>query len=135
MIKQAAQISGAHSFNSEMPEGNDTVVGERGSTLSGGQRQRIAIARALITNPKIIIFDEATSALDYESEKIIMENLDKIKQNRTMFIIAHRLSTVKNCDLIIALDKGHIIESGTHDELINKRGYYYNLYTQQGALK
>lgn len=135
MIIQAAQISGAHSFISEMPEGYDTVVGERGSTLSGGQRQRIAIARALITNPKIIIFDEATSALDYESEKIIMENLDKIKQNRTMFIIAHRLSTVKNCDLIIALDKGHIIESGTHDELINKRGYYYNLYTQQGALK
>ena len=135
MIIQAAQISGAHSFISEMPEGYDTVVGERGSTLSGGQRQRIAIARALITNPKIIIFDEATSALDYESEKIIMDNLDKIKQNRTMFIIAHRLSTVKNCDLIIALDKGHIIESGTHDELINKRGYYYNLYTQQGALK
>ena len=135
MIIQAAQISGAHSFISEMPEGYDTVVGERGSTLSGGQRQRIAIARALITNPKIIIFDEATSALDYESEKIIMENLDRIKQGRTMFIIAHRLSTVKNCDLIIALDKGHIIESGTHNELINKRGYYYNLYTQQGALK
>lgn len=135
IIIQAAQISGAHSFISEMPEGYDTVVGERGSTLSGGQRQRIAIARALITNPKIIIFDEATSALDYESEKIIMENLDKIKQGRTMFIIAHRLSTVKNCDLIIALDKGHIIEAGTHNELLNKKGYYYNLYTQQGALK
>lgn len=135
IIIQAAQISGAHSFISEMPEGYDTVVGERGSTLSGGQRQRIAIARALITNPKIVIFDEATSALDYESEKIIMENLDRIKQDRTMFIIAHRLSTVKNCDLIIALDKGHIIEAGTHNELINKRGYYYKLYTQQGALQ
>lgn len=88
-----------------MPEGYDTVVGERGSTLSGGQRQRIAIARALITNPKIIIFDGATSALDYESERIIMENLDKIKRGRTMFIIAHRLSTVKNCDIIVALDR------------------------------
>jgi len=134
-IIQAAKISGAHSFISEMPEGYDTFVGERGSTLSGGQRQRIAIARALITNPKIIIFDEATSALDYESERVIMGNLDKIKQGRTMFIIAHRLSTVKNCDLIVALDKGSIIEVGTHDELIKKQGYYYNLYTQQGALK
>lgn len=134
-IIQAAQISGAHSFISEMPEGYDTVVGERGSTLSGGQRQRIAIARALITNPKIIIFDEATSALDYESERIIMENLDKIKRGRTMFIIAHRLSTVKNCDIIVALDKGNIIEIGSHEELMKKQGYYYNLYTQQGALK
>lgn len=134
-IIQTAQISGAHSFISEMPEGYDTVVGERGSTLSGGQRQRIAIARALITNPKIIIFDEATSALDYESERIIMENLDKIKRGRTMFIIAHRLSTVKNCDIIVALDKGNIIEIGSHEELMKKQGYYYNLYTQQGALK
>ena len=135
MIIQAAQISGAHSFISEMPEGYDTIVGERGSTLSGGQRQRIAIARALITNPKIIIFDEATSALDYESERVIMENLDKIKRGRTMFIIAHRLSTVKNCDIIVALDKGNIIEIGSHEELMKKQGYYYNLYTQQGALK
>lgn len=134
-IIQTAQISGAHSFISEMPEGYDTVVGERGSTLSGGQRQRIAIARALITNPKIIIFDEATSALDYESERIIMENLDKIKRGRTMFIIAHRLSTVKNCDIIVALDNGNIIEIGSHEELMKKQGYYYNLYTQQGALK
>lgn len=117
-----------------MPEGYDTMVGERGSTLSGGQRQRIAIARALITNPKIIIFDEATSALDYESERIIMENLDKIKKDRTMFIIAHRLSTVTNCDIIAALDKGNLIEIGSHDDLMSKRGYYYNLFTQQGAL-
>ena len=134
-IIQVAQISGAHSFISEMPEGYDTVVGERGSTLSGGQRQRIAIARALITNPKIIIFDEATSALDYESERIIMDNLDKIKQNRTMLIIAHRLSTVQNCDIIVALDKGEIIEVGNHQELMDKKGYYYNLYTQQGVLR
>lgn len=135
MIIEAAQISGAHSFISEMPQGYDTIVGERGSTLSGGQRQRIAIARALITNPKIIIFDEATSALDTESENIIMNNLDKIKRGRTMFIIAHRLSTVKNCDIIAAMDKGRIIEIGTHDELINRKGYYYSLYTQQGVLR
>ncbi len=135
MIIQAAQISGAHTFISEMPEGYDTIVGERGSTLSGGQCQRIAIARALITNPKIIIFDEATSALDYESERVIMENMDKIKSGRTMFVIAHRLSTVRDCDIIVALDKGNIIEAGTHQELMDKKGYYYNLYTQQGALR
>ena len=135
MIIQAAQISGAHTFISEMPEGYDTIVGERGSTLSGGQCQRIAIARALITNPKIIIFDEATSALDYESERVIMENMDKIKSGRTMFVIAHRLSTARDCDIIVALDKGNIIEAGTHQELMDKKGYYYNLYTQQGALR
>lgn len=135
LIIQASQIAGAHQFISEMPEGYDTVVGERGSTLSGGQRQRIAIARALITNPRIIIFDEATSALDYESESIIMQNMDTIKRGRTMFIIAHRLSTVRNCDVIIALDKGKIIEMGTHDELMAQNGYYHHLYTQQGALR
>lgn len=135
LIIQAAQIAGAHQFISEMPEGYDTIVGERGSTLSGGQRQRVAIARALITNPRIIIFDEATSALDYESESIIMQNMDTIKRGRTMFIIAHRLSTVRNCDLIIALDKGKIIEMGTHDELIAQKGYYHHLYTQQGAMR
>lgn len=135
LIIQAAQIAGAHQFISEFPEGYDTIVGERGSTLSGGQRQRIAIARALITNPRIIIFDEATSALDYESESIIMQNMDTIKRGRTMFIIAHRLSTVRNCDLIIALDKGKIIEMGSHDELIARKGYYFNLCNQQGALR
>lgn len=135
LIIQAAQIAGAHQFISEFPEGYDTVVGERGSTLSGGQRQRIAIARALITNPRIIIFDEATSALDYESESIIMRNMDTIKKGRTMFVIAHRLSTVRNCDVIIALDKGKIIEMGTHDELIAQKGYYYNLCTQQSTLR
>lgn len=135
LIIQASQIAGAHEFISEMPEGYDTVVGERGSTLSGGQKQRIAIARALITNPRIIIFDEATSALDYESEKIIMQNMGIIKQNRTLFIIAHRLSTVRDCDLIIALEKGKIIETGSHDELMARKGYYYQLNTQQGALR
>lgn len=135
LIIQAAQIAGAHQFISEFPEGYDTMVGERGSTLSGGQKQRIAIARALITNPRIIIFDEATSALDYESESIIMQNMDTIKRGRTMFVIAHRLSTVRNCDVIIALDKGKIIEMGTHDELMSQNGYYHKMYSQQGLLR
>lgn len=134
LVIQAAQVAGAHEFIKEMPEGYDTLVGERGSTLSGGQKQRIAIARALITNPRILIFDEATSALDYESERIIQNNLIKIKQGRTVFIIAHRLSTVRDCNIIIALDKGQIVESGTHTELLLKRGYYHMLSTQQEAL-
>ena len=130
-IVSVARISGADEFISGMPEGYDTDVGERGSTLSGGQRQRVAIARALITNPRILIFDEATSALDYESEKIINKNLVNIKKGRTTIIIAHRLSTVKDCDVIIAMDKGQIVEAGTHDELMKKKGYYHHLYSQQ----
>ena len=131
-IIRAARIAGADEFISELPEGYDTLVGERGSSLSGGQRQRIAIARALLSNPKILIFDEATSALDYESEKIIQNNMNAIKQGRTMFIVAHRLSTVKDCSRIVVMDKGNIVEIGTHDQLMNKRGYYYALYTKQG---
>jgi len=130
-IVSVARISGADEFISGLPEGYDTDVGERGSTLSGGQRQRVAIARALITNPRILIFDEATSALDYESEKIINKNLVNIKKGRTTIIIAHRLSTVKDCDVIIAMDKGQIVEAGTHDELMKKKGYYHHLYSQQ----
>lgn len=131
MIIQAAQLAGAHDFIKELPEGYDTLVGERGSTLSGGQKQRIAIARALITNPRILILDEATSALDYESERIIQTSLKQIKQGRTVFIIAHRLSTVRDCDCIIAMDRGKIVEQGTHKELIGMEGYYYTLVTQQ----
>jgi subfamily B ATP-binding cassette protein HlyB/CyaB len=130
-VMQAARIAGAHEFIKELPEGYDTQVGERGSTLSGGQKQRIAIARALITNPRILIFDEATSALDYESERIIQENLSKIKQGRTMVIIAHRLSAVRDCDCIIAFDRGKIVEMGNHQNLMQQQGYYHALVTQQ----
>ncbi len=130
-ILHAAQMAGAHDFISELPEGYETQVGERGASLSGGQRQRVAIARALIINPRILIFDEATSALDYESEKIIQNNMDIIKDGRTMFIVAHRLTTVKKCDVILVLDKGNVVESGTHDELMKLQGYYHKLYTQQ----
>ena len=131
MIINAAKTAGADEFISQLSEGYDTMVGERGSSLSGGQRQRIAIARALITNPRILIMDEATSALDYESESIIMKNMKQITKGRTVFIIAHRLSTVRNCDLIVVMDKGKIIEMGSHNQLMEKRGYYRFLNEQQ----
>jgi subfamily B ATP-binding cassette protein HlyB/CyaB len=130
-VIQAARIAGAHEFILELPEGYDTMVGERGTSLSGGQQQRIAIARAILTNPSIIIFDEATSALDYESERIIMDNFAQIAAERTILMIAHRLSTVRRFDLIIVLDDGKVIEQGKHDELMERKGLYYNLYMQQ----
>lgn len=133
MIIAAAKMAGAHDFITELSGGYDTQVGERGASLSGGQRQRIAIARAMITNPPIIIFDEATSALDYESERIIQDNMQQIRKGRTLFIIAHRLSTVKDCDIIIALDKGKIVEMGSHEELLKSKGYYYQLNLYQAA--
>lgn len=127
----ASKMAGAHEFISELPEGYDSIVGEQGSGLSGGQRQRIAIARALIDNPKILILDEATSALDYESERIIQENMGHICKGRTVFIIAHRLSTVRNCDRIIVMDKGCIVEQGKHQQLLDYNGYYAKLYNLQ----
>lgn len=130
-IMNAAKIAGAHDFIVELPEGYDTMVGERGTGLSGGQKQRIAIARALLTNPKILIFDEATSALDYESESIIQSNLKKICENRTVIIIAHRLSTLKDADAIMVVEKGSIVEYGTIQSLIDKKGLYYHLLLQQ----
>lgn len=130
-IINVATIAGAHEFINEFPKGYDTIIEERGGNLSGGQKQRIAIARALITNPKILIFDEATSALDYESEKIIRDNFKKIKENRTTFIIAHRLSTVKDCDVIVVMNKGEIVECGNHSDLMNLKGYYYELNAKQ----
>ena len=130
-IINAARIAGAHEFILELQDGYDTKVGERGTALSGGQRQRIAIARAILSNPPVLIFDEATSALDYESERTIMHNMDAIAENRTMLIIAHRLSTVRRCDRIIVVEKGEIIESGSHDELMAQQGSYYHLYNQQ----
>jgi len=124
-IVEAAELAGAHEFILELPQGYDTELGERGNGLSGGQRQRIAIARALVTDPKILIFDEATSALDAESESIIHGNMHQICKDRTVFIIAHRLSAVRIAQRIITVEKGEIVEEGTHDELIQRRGGRY----------
>lgn len=134
-IVRAATIAGAHEFITELAKGYDTPVGERGALLSGGQRQRIAIARALMTDPRVLIFDEATSALDYESERIIMNNLDSLASGRTMIMIAHRLSTVRRCDIIFVMERGSIMEQGSHDELMKAKGYYHKLYSQQEKTK
>lgn len=135
-VVAAAKLSGAHDFILELPEGYDTVVGEHGASLSGGQRQRIAIARALIGNPRILIFDEATSALDYESERVIQNNMKSIAKGRTVIIIAHRLSAVREANRIIVLDRGQIVEVGSHAELLNQQaGHYSRLYRlQQGGV-
>jgi subfamily B ATP-binding cassette protein HlyB/CyaB len=133
-IIAAAHLAGAHEFILELTEGYDTIVGERGSTLSGGQRQRIAIARALIADPRILILDEATSALDYESERIIQQNMKQIAKGRTVLIIAHRLSTVRATDRIVTLERGRLVEDGTHDALINTGGRYASLHRLQAGL-
>ena len=130
-IEEAARAANAHEFIAELPQGYDTLLGERGTRLSGGQRQRLAIARALLTDPPILILDEATSALDTESERLVQEAVDRLLQGRTVFVIAHRLSTITHADQILVLDRGEIAERGTHAELLSRRGAYYRLYSLQ----
>jgi subfamily B ATP-binding cassette protein HlyB/CyaB len=130
----AATLAGAHEFILQLPEGYDTIVGERGTGLSGGQRQRIAIARALVSEPRVLIFDEATSALDYESERVIQENMAQICKGRTVFIIAHRLSTVRIANRIVTIERGRVTEDGTHGELIRKGGQYAMLSRLQSGI-
>jgi len=130
-VEQAAEVANAHDFIMNLPEGYNTFIGDRGVKLSGGERQRLAIARALLKNPPILILDEATSQLDTESERIVQEALDKLMQGRTVFTVAHRLSTVRNADRIIVLDKGRITQVGTHQELISAEGLYQRLYNMQ----
>lgn len=127
-VIQTAQLAGAHEFILQLPKGYDTQLEERGSNLSGGQRQRIAIARALVTNPQILILDEATAALDYESERVFQRNLQHISKGRTVLIIAHRLSTVRNADRILVMDQGQLVEDGTHSALMAKNGLYAELH-------
>jgi ATP-binding cassette subfamily B protein len=130
-IMEAARQAGADGFIKKLPMGYETQIGEGGGMLSGGQRQRLAIARALLGNPRLLVLDEATSHLDAESERIIQNNLNTILKGRTTLIIAHRLSTVRKADLILVLDRGVLMESGTHEELMAKRGHYFYLNQQQ----
>ncbi|OCA85719.1 multidrug ABC transporter ATP-binding protein [Bacillus sp. FJAT-27225] len=130
-VKEAARMAEADEFIEELPEGYDTIVGERGVGLSGGQKQRIALARAILKNPSILVLDDTTSAVDMETEQRIQETLKKILKGKTCFIIAHRISSVKDADLIIVLEKGRIIERGTHEELLMAKGYYYKVFVNQ----
>lgn len=134
-IFRAAKLAAADRFIADLPNGYDTMVGERGVKLSGGQKQRISIARVFLKNSPIVIFDEATSALDTETETLVQETLDKLARNRTTIIIAHRLSTIRNVDCIFVLDQGRLIESGTHEELLSRKGKYYDLYEAQKKKK
>ena len=134
-VRRAAHLAHAAEFVETLPEGYRTLVGERGVKLSGGQRQRIAIARALVGDPRILIFDEATSALDYQSERVIQANMQQIAEGRTVFIIAHRLSTVRYTDRILTIDRGRIVEDGTHDELVRSGGRYASLHRLQAGIQ
>ena len=130
-VENAARIANAHDFIMDTPDGYQTTVGDRGSRLSGGQRQRISIARAILKNPPILILDEATSALDTESEKLVQEALEHLMKDRTTLVVAHRLSTIRNADIICVLHDGQIVEQGKHDELLALNGYYAKLYAMQ----
>jgi ATP-binding cassette subfamily B protein/subfamily B ATP-binding cassette protein MsbA len=132
-VKRAAKAVGAHDFIAKLPDGYDAEVGENGSNLSAGQRQLVSFARALLADPRILILDEATSSIDTATERIIQKALDTLMQGRTSFVIAHRLSTIVGADQIVVLDHGRIIEQGTHQELLQRKGRYYNLYTMQWA--
>jgi len=133
-LYDAVKAAYVNEFTERFEAGLDTVIGERGIKLSGGQRQRIAIARAILANPKIIILDEATSNLDTESEALIQKSLNELMKGRTTFVIAHRLSTIRKADQILVIEAGSIAERGKHEELINKKGRYYELFTYQSRI-
>jgi subfamily B ATP-binding cassette protein MsbA len=130
----AVKSAHVHEFTDRFEKGLDTIIGERGVKLSGGQRQRVAIARAILANPRILILDEATSNLDTESESLIQQSLRSLMQGRTTFVIAHRLSTIRQADQILVIESGNIAERGKHEELIEKKGRYFDLYTYQARI-
>jgi ATP-binding cassette subfamily B protein len=132
-VIEAARLAVAHDFISELQHGYETSVGERGTALSGGQRQRIALARLFLSNAPLLVLDEATSALDAETEQQVLQNIQKVSQNRTVFLIAHRFAPLKRADLIVVLEKGVLVEKGTHDDLLRSKGLYWSLYQRQQA--
>jgi ATP-binding cassette subfamily B protein len=132
-VVEAARMAAAHDFISDLPHGYETNVGERGTALSGGQRQRIALARLFLSQAPILVLDEATSALDSETEQQVLQSMQKVSGDRTIFMIAHRFAPLKRADLILVLEKGVLVEKGTHDELIRSKGLYWSLYQRQQA--
>jgi subfamily B ATP-binding cassette protein MsbA len=130
-VEAAARAANAHEFIAQLPQGYATMLGERGTRLSGGQRQRIAIARALLRDPPILLLDEATSALDTESERLVQEAIERLMQDRTVLVIAHRLATVRNADRILVVEDGRVVEEGAHDDLFRQGGMYRRLYDMQ----